>query len=79
VVTRDVPPNSIAAGVPAKVVARLDEHVERLKAKTATLPWSDLLAARTSENYWAMQPQIDRRRLEAFFGPAVAPEAAPGR
>jgi acetyltransferase-like isoleucine patch superfamily enzyme len=72
VVTRDVPANSIVAGVPARVVSRLDQHVERMKARTAGLPWSHLIAARSPENYWTMQPQIDRLRLEAFFGGAAA-------
>jgi acetyltransferase-like isoleucine patch superfamily enzyme len=39
VVTRDVPPNSIVGGVPAKVVGTLDAYVERLRARTATFPW----------------------------------------
>jgi len=32
VVTKDVPPNSIVAGNPAKVIARLDEYLERIEA-----------------------------------------------
>ena len=43
VVTRDVPPRSIVAGVPAKVVGDLDDYVEKRKAETETLPWRRLL------------------------------------
>jgi acetyltransferase-like isoleucine patch superfamily enzyme len=33
VVTRDVPPRTVAAGAPARVVCSLDEYVERYRAK----------------------------------------------
>jgi acetyltransferase-like isoleucine patch superfamily enzyme len=69
VVTRDVPPNSISAGVPAKTVGRLDEYVVKMQARTDRLPWSHLIAQRTADNYWQMAPGIDRLRLETFFGP----------
>lgn len=67
VVSRDVPPHSIVAGVPAKVIGNLDEYVDRLAAQTAALPWAHLLARRTDENYWELQPEIDRIRLRHFF------------
>jgi acetyltransferase-like isoleucine patch superfamily enzyme len=72
VVNRDVPENSVVAGVPAKVVGRLDEYVERLKGKTRDLPWSFLLERRTHENYWDLEPDIRRLRLEHFFGKQAA-------
>jgi acetyltransferase-like isoleucine patch superfamily enzyme len=68
VVTKDVPENCIAAGVPARPIAALDQYVERLKADTAGLPWAHLLAQRTPANYWSLQPEIDRLRLATFFG-----------
>ncbi|MCK2086861.1 acyltransferase [Thauera aromatica] len=39
IVTRDVPPNSIVVGAPARKVGDLDEYVRRLAAETAALPW----------------------------------------
>lgn len=41
VVTRDVPPNTVVAGVPARVIATLDAYVARLRQRTAALPWRD--------------------------------------
>lgn len=67
VVNRDVPPNSIVGGVPARRVAALDEYVERLERDTAALPWADLLAQRTPENYWDLEPEMRRRRIAHFF------------
>lgn len=67
VVSRDVPPNSIVAGVPARRVSDLDQYVERLERETAALPWADLLARRTHENYWQMEEEIMRRRVAAFY------------
>jgi acetyltransferase-like isoleucine patch superfamily enzyme len=68
VVNRDVPENSVVAGVPARVVGKLDEYVERLRERTAALPWAALLERRTHENYWELQPEIERLRMAHFFG-----------
>jgi acetyltransferase-like isoleucine patch superfamily enzyme len=39
VVTKDVAPNTIVGGVPAKKIGTVDEYVERCKQRTAALPW----------------------------------------
>ncbi len=67
VVTKDVPPNSIAAGVPAKVVAPLDAYVERLRRETDALPWAAILKRRTGEFDAAIQEELDRARVAHFF------------
>jgi acetyltransferase-like isoleucine patch superfamily enzyme len=46
VVARDVPPNSVVAGVPARVVATLEDHVAKRKAETKAMPWAHLIAGR---------------------------------
>ena len=40
IVTRDVPPNSIVVGAPAKPVSSLDDYVKRLIVETSVLPWA---------------------------------------
>lgn len=70
VVSRDVPPNSVVAGVPARQIGRLDEMVERLKADTAKLPWADLIARRVGGFDPAMQAELDRLRQAFFFPPS---------
>jgi len=39
VVTRDVLPNTIVGGVPAKKIGTVDEYLQRCKQRTAALPW----------------------------------------
>lgn len=41
VVTRDVPPNSVVAGVPARVIMSLEEYLHDTKAKTD--PWPSIV------------------------------------
>ncbi len=73
VVTRDVPPDSIVAGVPARRVADLGSYVERLAAQTRTLPWFDLIEKRGVECDFdpVLQPALDRRRVAVFFPSSV--------
>lgn len=68
VVTKDVPDNSVVAGVPAKVVSTLDAHVERLKARCADLPWQSILDQRGPQFDLAFEPELRRARQAYFFG-----------
>lgn len=68
VVARDVPENSVVGGVPAKRICSLDEHVERLKGESSQLPWIELIEQRAGEFDPAIQPELDRLRLDAWFG-----------
>ena len=68
VVNRDVPPNSIVAGVPARVVGELDRLVTRLRDETERLPWAALLAQRSGSFDPVLQVELDRIRIQHFFG-----------
>jgi acetyltransferase-like isoleucine patch superfamily enzyme len=68
VVNRDVPPGSIVAGAPARVVGNIDRLVERLQEETARLPWAEVLARRTGPFDPALQVELDRIRIQHFFG-----------
>lgn len=67
VVTRDVPPNSVAAGNPARVIRALDEHVEMVEARSRAYPWYDLIESR--EGGWdpELEPELRRQRVAYFF------------
>jgi len=68
VVTRDVPPNSVVAGVPAKVIGKLDELVARMQAKTKSLPWADLLrTTHTDPADASAKSALHSRRIECLF------------
>ncbi|MDB5296999.1 MAG: hexapeptide repeat-containing transferase [Phycisphaerales bacterium] len=75
VVTKDVKEGDIVAGVPARPIGRVDELVEKLKKRTAELPWADLIAARAGGFDPVVEPELQRRRAAHFFGepgPAVS-------
>ncbi len=68
VVTRDVAPNTIVMGVPAKVVGKVDMMVQLLKMQTAKLPWAHLIEQRDGSFDPALEPELTRLRIEHFFG-----------
>ena len=67
VVGRDVPPNSVVVGNPARVVRSLDEHVEVVQRRTDTYPWADLIRQREGGFDPALEPELRRMRVAHFF------------
>ncbi|MGL4995199.1 MAG: acyltransferase [Deefgea sp.] len=70
VVTRDVPPNSVVGGIPAKVLCSLDEWIQRTQAANANLPWANEFAQRQH----GLEPESSAlrvARIQAFFGEGV--------
>ena len=68
VVSKDVPENVVYGGVPARRICSLDEHVARMKRDSADLPWMHLIEKREAEFDPEVQPELDRLRLQAWYG-----------
>jgi hypothetical protein len=67
VVTRDVKPGTIVGGSPAREIGRVEDYVNKLKDKTAKLPWAELIEAREGPYDPQMEPELIRRRVAHFF------------
>jgi|SRR3954452_1898753 len=70
VVTKDVPPNTVVGGVPASGIADFAEHVERIRTRSRSLPWYELISRRGPTGFDAeLEPELKRRRADYFFAP----------
>jgi acetyltransferase-like isoleucine patch superfamily enzyme len=69
IVTKDVPPGTIVAGIPAKPIGRVADLVEKLKTDTENLPWAELIAKRSSDFDRSFEPELVRRRVAHFYPP----------
>jgi acetyltransferase-like isoleucine patch superfamily enzyme len=67
VVTKSVPPNSVAAGVPARVIGTIEAVAEKLMDETRQLPWCDLIENRSSAFDAKVEPQLRAKRREYFW------------
>lgn len=68
VVTRDVPPNSVVAGIPARVVGTIDAVLKKLEAQTREYPWADLIYTREGAFDFKLEPELKRLRVAHFYG-----------
>lgn len=67
VVTKDVPPNSVVAGVPARTVCSLEEYIARQIQKTAAMPWRSHRQI-AADYRGPAAPELTRARTAHFFG-----------
>jgi len=78
VVTKDVPPDSVVGGVPARVIGRTSELARRMQADTEQLPWGHLIAQREGSFDADMEPELVRLRVAHFFKGDVSPSGSDG-
>jgi len=72
VVTGDVAPDSVYAGVPARRICAIQDVVDRMVAEQATYPWRSLIAKRGPKFDPVIQRQLDDWRVRHFFGEPAA-------
>jgi acetyltransferase-like isoleucine patch superfamily enzyme len=67
VVTKDVPPNSIVGGVPAKVIGTFDELCANAEVRSHSYPWHDMVANRGSPYDAKLEPVLRELRIKHFY------------
>jgi len=68
VVSKNVPEGTIVAGVPAKVIGRVDDLVAKLERQTNELPWADIINNREGAFDPKVEPLLKQMRIDYFWG-----------
>jgi acetyltransferase-like isoleucine patch superfamily enzyme len=75
VVTKDVPPNTVVGGVPAVPLCTFDELAAKMQARTAAMPWADLIMKRgPTTGRSPYDEEIHQARLRHFWGDTAGGE-----
>ena len=67
VVTKDVPPNTIVAGIPARPLGTIEELAENLQEEAKQLPWHDLIQKRAGAFDAEIEPKLKAARSAYFW------------
>jgi acetyltransferase-like isoleucine patch superfamily enzyme len=68
VVTKDVPPNTVVGGIPAKRICSFEEHVDGLRKRNEGYPWAHLVGEIQPRTDTELKRKLDELRLRVFFG-----------
>ena len=66
--TKDVHDGDIVGGIPARVIGRVEDLVERLQHFTDIVPWHELIKQREGAYDPAIEAQLKSARVKHFFG-----------
>lgn len=68
VVLRDVPPDVVVGGNPARVICTLETLLKNVEDRCAEYPWMDLIRERNGEFDPALESRLRVMRADYFFG-----------
>lgn len=68
IVTKDVPSNSIVAGIPAKIIGQTDKLAQKMLEESKSLPWYHLIEKRNGSFDPNMEEELTQLRNNYFFG-----------
>lgn len=68
VVTKDVPPGTVVAGNPAKVICTMQALIDRVEERCAAYPWMDLIRQRNGAYDAELEPTLLAMRKQYFYG-----------
>lgn len=67
VVSKDVPDGCIVGGVPAKIIGKTKNYIEKLEEETKKLPWWDLIKNRESGFDEKIEDELVKMRVKYFY------------
>lgn len=68
IVTKDVPANSVVAGIPAHVIGSIESVAQKMVVETEQLPWCKIIQSRDGAFDANIEPQLQSIRKNYFWG-----------